>query len=211
MLMQAFKAITTDKAASSEISRERYSLDQKGISQWLLAKGIISHDEILFSYSDIMRWTRTGAETYSTSFEIKTNNYEKIILIKAIVTTTPKKSLIDWTKRRELLMRNGIVVSHWYHTSDAIIFEDYYPNTSQVVAFEKLLSIGKKLDSLGFTTIKFTDDIMADTNGNPYFVDFGFDLGEPTDICTRSAKNYLLKNFSERQNQIIQFYDRNDH
>lgn len=204
--MTEFQLKLFDTGASSEITREKFSLDQKGITQWLTTKGVISHDEILQSYSDIIQWKSTGGETYSATFEIKTNKQSKKILVKAIVTTMPEKSLLDWKRRRELLMRNGIAVSHWYHSSDATIIEDYYHNTSKSVAFEKLLSIGKKLDELGFATLKFTDDILADTNGNPYFVDFGFDLGEPSENCKASAKEYLLRQFPERQNLINQFY-----
>ena len=76
-------------------------------------------------------------------------------------------------------MKNGIVVSHWYHYSEGTIIEDFYPNTSNKVDFDKILTIGHRLDQLGFTTLKFTDDIMADKNGNPFFIDFGFDLGRP--------------------------------
>lgn len=111
------------------------------------------------------------------------------------------------SRRREILKRNGIPVSFWYHYADATIFEDFYPNTASEVSFEKILYIGNKLDKLGFTTLKFTDDIRADKNGNPFFIDFGFDLGEPSSKFTISAKNYLLEKYPEKQNEINNYYN----
>lgn len=205
--MTDFKIVTVEKGASTEITKDKFSLDQQGITNWLISKTIISDNETLLSFQDIIPWTRTGGETYCTSFEFVTDKQTKQIFIKAIVTTSPEKSLTDWTKRRELLMRNGIAVSHWYHSSNATIIEDFYPNTSKVVTFEKLLTIGKKLDELGFTTLKFTDDIMADENQNPHFIDFGFDLGEPSDSPKTNAKEYLLRKHPDKEEQINQFYE----
>lgn len=205
--MTDFKIVTVEKGASTEITKDKFSLDQQGITSWLISKTIISDNETLLSFQDILPWTRTGGETYCTSFKFVTDKQTKQIIIKAIVTTSPEKSLTDWTKRRKLLMRNGIAVSRWYHSSNATIIEDFYPNTSKVVAFEKLLTIGKKLDELGFTTLKFTDDIMADENQNPHFIDFGFDLGEPSDSPKTNAKEFLLRKHPDKEEQINQFYE----
>jgi hypothetical protein len=199
---------TLAKGASTEITREKFSLDQNGITQWLSSKGILSN-EILFSYSDVLQWTRTGGETYAASFEITTEKQRKLILIKAIVTITPERSLLDWERRREVLRINGISVSHWYHHSAATIIEDFYPNTFEKVEFEKLLAIGYKLDQLGFTTLSFLADIRADQNGNPFYVDFGFDLGEPSANGKTCAKEYFLRQYPERQNDINLFYEQN--
>ena len=204
--MTEFKIVTIDKGASTEITRENFLLNQQGITNWLRSKSIISDNETLSSFQDLMPWTRTGGETYSTSFEFSTDKQSKQIFIKAIVTTSPEKSLHDWKRRREILMRNGIAVSHWYHHSNASIIEDFYPNTSSSVDFMKILTIANKLDKLGFTTLKFSDDIRADKNGNPFFIDFGFDLGEPSDKINTAAKEYLLLHYPDRQNEINMFY-----
>lgn len=205
--MTELKITTIDKGASTEITREKYSLDQQGISHWLRSKNIISANETLSNFQDLIPWARMGGETYSTSFKFSTDKQTKQILIKAIVTTAPERSLLDWARRREILMRNGIAVSHWYHHSAATIFEDFYPNTSSAVDFDKVLSIGHKLDQLGFTTLKFSDDIRADKDGNPFFIDFGFDLGEPSETVKLSAKEYLLRQFPDKQNEINKVYE----
>ncbi len=123
----------------------------------------------------------------------------------------PEKSLLDWTRRRKILAEKRIPVSNWHFTSDATIYEDFYPFTAkEKVEFETLLSIGYKLDSLGFTTLKFVDDIRADEDGNPYFMDFGFDLGEPSRDKTSSAKEYLTNVFPDEILEINNFYDKKD-
>jgi len=205
--MTEIKIATIDKGASTEITREKFSLDQQGIKSWLVSKTIIPGNETLLNFQDLMPWTRTGGETYSSSFEFSTDKQTKQIFIKAIVTTSPEKSVFDWARRREILMKNGISISHWYHHSEATIIEDFYPNASSKVDFEKILYIGHQLDQLGFSTLKFSDDIRADKNDNPFFIDFGFDLGEPSENVKTTAKEYLLKQYPEKKTAIIQFYN----
>lgn len=205
--MTDFKIVTVDKGASTEITKDKFLLDQQGITSWLKSKTIISDNETLSTFQDLMPWTRTGGETYCTSFEFSTDKQTKQIFIKAIVTTSPEKSLLDWTRRREILIRNGIAVSNWYHHSAATIIEDFYPNTSHQVDFAKILKIGHQLDQLGFTALKFIDDIRADKHGNPFYIDFGFDLGEPSETPKTIAKEYLLKIFPDMQSEINRFYE----
>jgi len=88
------------------------------------------------------------------------------------------------------------------------LFEDYYPYTFEKIDFNKLLEIGWKLDMLGFTTLSFLNDIRADENNNPFYIDFGFDLGEPSPMQKECAKNNLILKFPEKQNKIKQFYNK---
>ena len=208
--MREFQLKTIDKGASSEIIRQGFELDEKGIAHWLKSKNLISSEENLLSFSDLTPWERRGGETYSTVFEFTATETTKRIIIKAIVNMFPEKSLQDWTRRRKILADNRISVSNWYFASEATIYEDFYPFTAkEKVDFEILLSIGYKLDTLGFSTLKFIDDIRADNNGNPYFIDFGFDLGEPSNDKVSSAKDYLIKTFPQRILEIEDFYDKN--
>ncbi len=209
--MEKFQIATINNGSSSEITRQGYSLDENGIADWLIDKNIMSDKSDLLAYSDLTSWTRTGGETFSTVFEFSTAETTKQIIIKAIVTLLPEKSLLDWSRRRNILAESDIPVSNWYSASDATIYEDFYPFTAkEKVAFETVLSIGHKLDSLGFATLKFIDDIRADKDGNPYFIDFGFDLGEPSDDKTSSAREYLAKAFPDKLLEINNFYDKKD-
>lgn len=195
-----------DNGPSTEISMENFALTQNGITNWLQSKNIITEREIIISYEDILPWTRFGGETYGSSFKFSTKKQTKQIFVKAIVTTFPEKNLMNWVKRRNILSRSGIPVSNWYYYGEAIIFEDYYPLIAKDVNFHKILSIGHKLDQLSFSTLKFSDDIRADKNGNPFFVDFGFDLGDQSDKANLTAKNYLLFKFPDKINEITNFY-----
>lgn len=209
--MEKFELKIIENSASSEITRQGYSLDKIGISDWLIKKNLILPKDEILSYADLTAWARTGGETYSTSFEFATSQGRKQINIKALVTMFPEKSLLDWAKRRNILAENGIQVSNWYFTSEATIYEDFYPFTAkEKIKFETLLSIGHKLDSLGFATLKFIDDIRADEFGNPYFIDFGFDLGEPSSEKSTSAKEYLARIFPDKVSEIESFYNKED-
>ena len=205
--MEGFKITTVDKGASSEIIREKLTLNQQGITRWLRSKNIVSDNETLSSYRDLMPWKRTGSETYCSTFEFSTEKQTKQINIKAFVTISPEKSLLDWSRRRNFLMRNGITVSNWYHQSGACIIEDFYPNTFEFYDFEKILTIGYILDQLGFSTLKFSDDIRGDKSGELFYIDFGFDLGEPSETPKSNAKNLLLRQFPHKKEEINSFYN----
>lgn len=209
--MQKFELKIVSNGASSEITRQGYLLDKNGITDWLINKNVISNKLNLLAYSDLTPWARTGGETYSTVFEFSTMETTKQIIIKAIVNMFPEKILLDWTRRRKILADNGIPVSNWYSAPDATIYEDFYPFTAkEKVEFEALLSIGYRLDSLGFTTLKFIDDIRADKDGNPHFIDFDFDLGEPSNDKISSAKKYSAEAFPNKILEINNFYDKKD-
>jgi hypothetical protein len=204
--MTEFTIHIIDKGASSEIMKEKFSLDQEGITNWLISKNIIVDTETLTNFKDLTPWTRTGGETYGTTFEFSTTKYTKQIFVKAIVTISPEKSLLDWSRRRKILMENAMPVSKWYYFGDGVIFEDLYPLTSQFVSFHEILSIGYRLDQLGFSTLKFADDIRSDKNGNPFYIDFGFDLGEPSNKINSAAMNYLLLKYPETSDEIRKIY-----
>jgi hypothetical protein len=198
------------KGASAEILREGYALSNLGITSWLVNKNIVSVKEKVIGYSDITSWFRAGGETYICIFEFSTLRRTKRIVIKALVTLLPEKSLLDWERRRGILQENDIPVSNWYSASKGTIYEDFYPfSAKETTNFKLLLEIGKKLDYLGFNTLKFIDDIRADEAGKPYFIDFGFDLGEPSNKIVYSAKEYLIKSFPQKVLEINTFYDKN--
>jgi hypothetical protein len=208
--MNKFELNILDKSISTDILKKGFLLDKQGISNWLLSKQLLTSNADLLSFKDLTPWTRTGGETYSTTFSFKTNESTFILIAKAIVTTNPEKSLVDWTKRREILYKNGVPVSNWLWTGEATIIEPFYPNTFKSTKnFQNLIEIAFILDKLGFTTLKFLDDLRCDNNGNPFFIDFGFDLGEPSKKNCLNSKNYLINNFPNQIVQIETFYNEN--
>ncbi len=206
----SFNITRIDRGISAEIEKKGISLDQQGLTNWLIEKNIIKSNETLLGFKDIQPWQRTGGETYSTIFYVQTDIQEQTIVVKAIVTTNPEKSLTDWTNRRGILLANNISVSNWFCTGEATIYETYYPNKAEhTVDFSKLIEIAFTLDKLGFSTLKFTDDILCDASGQPFYIDFGFDLGEPSQTIKTNAKNYLIKRFPDRELEIERFYKSN--
>jgi hypothetical protein len=204
-----YSIITIDKGASSEILKDKFVLTKNGITSWLRAKNIIDDSEDIKRYQDIQPWTQLGEETYYASFIISTSKQAKQLIIKALISLNPEKTLKDWNRRRKILNENGIPVSNWYFSGNAIIIEDYYPKEAyNFVNFEKLLNIGYKLDNLGFRTLSFISDIRADKFGNPFYVDFGFDLGEQSDIPQEYALKFMLNNYPSKKDQIYNYYIR---
>lgn len=205
-----FSIIKIDKGITADIEKKGIALNQNGLTEWLNSKNLIADTETLISFSDIQPWQRTGDETYSTVFNFKTNKQENTIVVKAIVTTNPEKSLIDWTNRRAILVNNRVSVSHWFWTGEATIYEQFYPKKADETKDRKtLIQTAYKLDKLGFTTLKFLDDILCDKDGNPFYIDFGFDLGEPSQTIKTSAKEHLIKTYPSLQTDIEAFYEAN--
>lgn len=199
-----------DKGITTDIEKKGITLNQDGLTEWLKSKNLIVENETLLTFKDIQPWERTGGETYSTIFNFKTDKQEQTIVVKAIVTTNPEKSLIDWTKRRAILADNKVSVSQWFWTGEATIYEPFYPNkANKTKDFNILIQTAFTLDKLGFTTLKFLDDILCDNDGKPYYIDFGFDLGEPSQTIKSTAKEHLIKTYPNLKPDIEAFYSSN--
>ena len=196
-----------EKGITSEIVKN-YTLDKEGISEWLKSKNLIYDKEFLTSFNDLQSWRRTGGETYSTIFEFTCGKEIYKIFVKAIVSLNPEKSLIDWNRRRNFLKDNYLPVSNWFWVGEATIFEQYYPNDCKNCDPEMLMDIAFQLDKLGFTTLKFLDDIRCDESNLPFIVDFGFDLGEPSQIKKKSAYNFFLLKYPELEKKLNDFYNK---
>jgi len=72
---------------------------------------------------------------------------------------------------------------------------------------------GYSLDEKGIADWLIDKNVMShksDEDSNPYFIDFGFDLGEPSNDKTSSAKKYLAKAFPDKILEINNFYDKKD-
>lgn len=200
-----------EKGASSEIVKDGFKLNLHEISEWLKCKNILSENDMLVSYDDVLPWKRAGAETYHTTFKIKSKRQsyqieEKLINIKAIVAIPPEERLADWAKRKKLLDLNNIPTSNWYWWGDGIIIEDFYPNEYKDFSnFNTLIEIAIKLDNLGFACLNFLTDIRCDIKGNPFYIDFGFDLGEFSYFRKDNCINQLKTKFPNNEQKIIHY------
>lgn len=198
---------TIEKGASTEIVKDGFDLTLGEISQWLRLKHLIGQDDRLLEYEDIDQWSRRGSETYSTVFRIKfafgETEQNKLINLKAIITFDPERGIKDWAARREILSKASVPVSNWYWYGSGVILEDFYPKDhSACKEFSKLVSIASRLDSLGFHTLNFLLDIRCDNDGNPYYIDFGSDLGSPSPEKSDTAIKKLIESFPQEEQEV---------
>ncbi|HAQ02369.1 hypothetical protein A2467_02310 [Candidatus Nomurabacteria bacterium RIFOXYC2_FULL_36_8] len=208
--MEEFRAQIIGNGISYDIVKKGFTLDKTGISNWLKEKSILHVNDNLLSFEELKPWIRTGGETYSTTFIFSTNDTTYWLIAKALVTLNPEKSLLDWERRRKILLDNNVPVSNWFWIGEGTIIETYYPKTFvDVVNFEDLIKMAFSIDKLGFVTLKFLDDIRCDVFGYPFYVDFGFDLGEPSGNHQYEAKGYLIKQFPAKEKEINMFYSSN--
>lgn len=186
-----------DKGASSEIKKDGYDpLCINEISIWLKERSIIKKNEVLIRYEDIIKWGQSGSETFYSIFEIEylkqKKKVKKKIVVKALSTMFPEKNLEDWTRRRKILRENNIPVSKWYYYGKGLIIEDYYCKLPEKNKFASLKEIAITLDKLGFNPLDFVRDIRMNNKGELFYIDFGFDLGEPSGISNDISINKLL-------------------
>jgi hypothetical protein len=193
-------------AASFEINKNVNNLTINEIDSWLKEKEILNVKSNLISYEDILKWEQKGSETYITifniSFSFENQILEKQIVIKAIITLNPEKSLSMWNERRQILQLNKVPVSNWYWYGKGIIIEDFYPYTFEYANLNSLAFIAYKLDLLGFHTLSFLHDIRCGFDKLPYYNDFGFDLGSFGNQNNNIAVNSLIKHFNDKESEI---------
>jgi hypothetical protein len=163
---------------------------------------ILDADEQFIGYLDREPWHPGGAETYIADGEVFVSGIEtsRHVIAKALVSMggALDARLASWLRRRELLSKIGIPVPRLYSAKDATIFEEFidFPITAVKLIDEAILDqvgeIGAHLDFNGFSTLSFVSDLRI-KNGQVLYVDFGFDLGEPSDLLKDCAREAILK------------------
>lgn len=182
------------------------------IANWLKLYRVIPNNSDLCLYKEDTKWNRLGSETYLKKavihFLVRDELISKEIVFKALINMNSVKSLEDWARRRMLLYNNQIPVSNWYYHGNGIILEDYYSYSFEKVNnINELERIAYILDNLGFYCLNFLNDIRCNEDGHPFYIDFGFDLGEPSPVrknnCIFTLKNYINSIEHNGKNTII--------
>ena len=143
-------------------------------------------------------WFRSGAETYLLQFAIK---YEGTIIrqcvMKACVTFSGialSEVFAAWLSRRELVGKLNISTPKLYITGDALLVEEYIPLTltdalsASCNSPALLRALGLTLNKLakaGFRPVSIHD--WRSRGDDVVLIDFGSDLGAPSDILTPSS------------------------
>ncbi len=161
--------------------------------------GILEDAEVLMEYEDLYPWRRGGAETYIAAARVQTNLKEKRFIAKALFSfaTSPERQLQDWARRRAQLITLGIRTPILYSSCKGVIYEDFieeefnYSSLSEPAVVDQLVNIAATLDRNGYASLSFTKDIRI-MDKLLYYVDFGFDLGEPTNEAKNNALDFLI-------------------
>jgi hypothetical protein len=179
-----------DWSIESEILRLAKSSD---LNAALRRYGFLAEDVSLSGIRQLDDWHRGGAETYILSFVIVDDHGgEAMFLAKALVAATlgtpPERQLEHWTARRNKLESVGCPVSRWYLWGNALIIEEYLPdsldelltkNGHQPELWQTLLSICTSVAQAGYRPISVIPNIRG-KHGRLRWVDFGEDLGGRT-------------------------------
>ena len=181
----------------------------RGTTEWarieagLRLANILSATERMDSYADGEPWHRGGAETYIADASIlvaRASDPNRRVIAKALVSfaTDIEVKVAVWLQRRTFLSQIGILVPILYSGRNGVIFEEFIdrPLTDLDLKDESILAqlgdIGARLDFYGFSTLSFVDDLML-KEGKIRFVDFGFDLGEPSGRQSSHAQIAIAK------------------
>lgn len=177
--------------------------------------GVVEDKATFASFKDISAWKRGGGETYIAIAEVGADFTTKKFIAKAIVTSgiRPEEQMKNWLRRREILKSEGINVPHLYSAKGGVIYEELLErnfvlqNETSVELLRQAARIASTLDRLGFATLSFTSDLMVRKN-LLYYVDFGFDLGEPSNSSKTSALEHLQQSTNPEQLEFVlsQYY-----
>ena len=191
--------------------------DWSRIESGLRVAGVLRTAERMTAYSDCEPWHRGGGETYVADAIIEVaggSESSRHVIAKAVVSfaTSLEAKLEVLLTRRAMLTKLGIAVPELYSARDAMVLEEFIdrPIGETDLADEGILQqvgcIAAKLDCSGFTTLSFLSDMRV-KDGCLYYVDFGFDLGEPSGSRTKSALHAIEKSVpSEHVDSCLRSY-----
>lgn len=183
--------------------------DLDRLSSGLLKVGVMQQRESLKWLKDLSAWRRGGGETFIADSVIvvtdprsqKTEELltqERHVIGKALVPfgSPPEIAMATWLRRRDLLLALNVPAPQLFGAIGGTIYEEFIDLELSLEAFQipvilkELGRIAAILDQAGFTTLSFLSDIRR-RNTRLYYVDFGFDLGEPSGSACSSAKSQL--------------------
>lgn len=190
-----------ESAASHEMHSPGGLPSASSIEGWLKDHHVIPFKSLLLNYSDEEPWFRSGSETYlaraSAQYLLGPDHENTItvtFVLKALVGLFSSAQADKWRTRRTLLQQIRVPVSNWFDLFDATIVEPFYPygrdSFNNPLYLPNLVRIAALLDGHGFRTLNFLSDLRSDGR-QLYYIDFGFDLGEPDSTTSDNAKRTL--------------------
>lgn len=175
----------------------------------LVKIGVIDESESLLGLTDRSPWHRGGGETFVSDSVVfvGTGSQEhgeevpggkRHVIAKALVSfgSPPEIMMASWLKRRGILVSLEIPVPRLFGAVEGTLYEEFIDDElspeslliPEIVA--ELGRIAAVLDRAGFATLSFMADVRR-RETKLYYVDFGFDLGEPSDVPSSNARTQL--------------------
>lgn len=169
--------------------------------------GIIDQTTEVTEVRDVLPWQRGGAETFICVVQVGLSSETIRCIAKALVSfgTKPEDQLASWIRRRQLLSDAGVAVPRLYGATSATIYEQYIddrlppsPPDLQPDLLIQVIRVAAILDALGFVPVDFLRDLRVE-DGRAYYVDFGSDLGDPSETPKGRAWATLCQRLSRTQ------------
>ncbi len=125
----------------------------------------------------------------------------------------PEKMTQGMVERHDLLEKNGVLVPKNYSVSNAILYQLFLENDfhdvfetskgeQRISYIKQLADIARTLDELKFFPLNFVRD-LREQDGKVFYVDFGCDLGAPTEVKREKAKETLLNSLDDQREKDI--------
>jgi hypothetical protein len=171
----------------------------------LVRAGVIGATERLNTFVDVTTWHQGGAETFVGDSYLNTDRvWRRHIVGKALFSfaVTPERMLDSWLSRRETLRLIGVRVPILYAAFAGTLYEEYIESElfERSLCSETLTTdvarTAALVDRAGFESLSFLSDLRTQ-NEKAYYVDFGFDLGDPTGVPNKRARSSLGKALCE--------------
>jgi hypothetical protein len=190
-----------------------FPLTPRDLENLSTVPGFVSAERLFNPY-------RAGSEVYLTAFSILCQDNDgvpqtKFIAQKSIVSFgNSEASAQSRVRRTKFLQSQGIKTVEFFNLDGADIFEEYipdakdsqegiaviksdrYPQEHRIELLSQLVRIAQALDQNGFKPVgPFFSDLVFDGK-TFYFVDTGWDLGEPNPHSPNNeSKNKLISRF----------------
>ena len=192
----------------------------------LIRIGVMEESESLLGLRDQSAWHRGGGETFvadsiarivdrSQKYSTDAPYDERHVIAKALVSfgTTPEVMMSSWLRRRTILTSLQIPVPRLFGAFQGTLYEEFIedelsPESLLVTeVLEELGRIAAVLDRAGFATLSFMADLRR-REKKLYYIDFGFDLGEPGNAPSSNAKSQLESKLTHAQRDLaLQSYN----
>ncbi len=195
------------------------SSDVERLSNGLIKTKVLKYGEVLLKYDDSAAWHQGGEETFiadckidyrSESGEIRSRH----VIGKALVSMSlPSERLLQTRlQRRSFLSEKGIRVPELYWAQDGLILEEFLEESVPLDhvpqhVLQQIARIAALLDRCGFVTLSFLSDLRM-KDDELYYVDFGFDLGDPSTTIVENARHTIESRLVEPyKSQCLRIYD----